>query len=87
MYFKYTSIKVYLMFFEEFLEVVGAGSEDAAVSAELDVFDHHSDVAVFAFQPLLIQQLQEDALMLVVDVLHHLRHLHEVRRTMTTYIQ
>lgn len=63
------------MLFEELLEVVGAGSEYAAVSAELDVFHHYGDVAVLTFQPLLIQQLQEDALVLVVHVLHRLGHL------------
>lgn len=69
-------ITEYLMFLKEFLEVVGAGSEDTAVSAELDVFDHHSNVTVFALQPLLVQQLQEDALMFIIHVLHRLRHLH-----------
>lgn len=69
----------YLVFFEEFFEVVGAGGEHTAVSTELDVFDHHSDVTVFALQSLLIQQLQEDALMFVVHVLHCLRHLHKGR--------
>lgn len=63
------------MLFEELLEVVGAGSEHAAVSPELDVLDDHGDVAVLPFQPLLVQQLQEDALVLVVHVLHRLRHL------------
>lgn len=65
----------YLVLLEELLEVVGAGGQDAAVSAELDIFDHHGDVAVLALQPLLVQQLQEDALVFIVHVLHRLRHL------------
>lgn len=78
----YVYNKEYLVFFEEFFEVVGASGEHAAVSTELDVFDHHSNVAVFAFQSLLIQQLQEDALMFVVHVLHRLRHLNTVGSNM-----
>lgn len=65
----------HLVLLEELLEVVGAGGKHAAVSAELDVLHHHGDVAVLAFQPLLVQQLQEDALVLVVHVLHRLGHL------------
>lgn len=73
---KYTDVFLrYLVFFEELFKVVGAGGEDAAVSTELDVFDDHGNVAVLALQPLLVQQLQEDALMFVVHVLHHFRHL------------
>lgn len=45
----------YLVFFEELFEVVGAGGEHTAVSAELDVFDHYGDVAVFTLETLLIQ--------------------------------
>lgn len=63
------------MFLEEFFKVDGAGSEHTAVGAELDVFHHHSDVTVFTFQPLFIQQLQEEALMFIVNVLHGLCHL------------
>lgn len=63
------------MLFEELLEVVGAGGKHTAVSAELDIFDHHGDVAVLAFKALLVQQLQEDTLVFVVHVLHRLRHL------------
>lgn len=63
------------MLFEELFEVVGAGGEDAAVSAELDVLNDHSDVAVFPLQTLLVQQLQEDALVFVVNVFYRLRHL------------
>lgn len=66
----------HLMFFEELLEVVGAGSKHTAVSTELDIFHHHSDVAVLSFQTLLVQQLQEDALVFIVNVLHCLSHLH-----------
>lgn len=63
------------MFFEEFLEVVGAGRQDAAVSAEFDVFDHHGDVAVLPLQTLLVEQLEEDVLVLLVHILHRLGHL------------
>ena len=65
------------MFFKEFLEVVGAGSQDTAVSPELDVLHNDSDVAVFSLQTLFVQQLQEDALMLIVHVLRCLRHLEQ----------
>lgn len=65
------------MLLEELLEVVGAGGQDAAVGPELDVLHHHGDVAVFALQPLFVQQLQEDALVLVVHVLDRLRHLQD----------
>ena len=64
----------YLVFLEEFLEVVGAGGEDAAMRAELDVLHHHGDVAVLALQPLLVEQLQEHTLMVLVHVLYRLRH-------------
>lgn len=66
------------MLLEKLLEVVGAGGKHAAVGAELDVLHHHGDVAVLALQALLVQQLQEDALVLVVHVLHRLGHLQSV---------
>lgn len=69
--------RAHLVLLEELLEVVGAGSQDAAMGPELDVLHHHSDVAVLALQPLLVKQLQEDALVLVVHVLDRLRHLQE----------
>lgn len=63
------------MFLEKLLEVVGARSEDTAVSTKLDIFHHDSDVAVFALQTLLVQKFQEDALMFIVNVLDCLCHL------------
>lgn len=65
------------MFLEEFLEVVGAGGQDTAVGSELDVLHHNGNVTVLSFQTLLVQQLQEDALVLVVHVFHCLTHLSE----------
>lgn len=67
----------HLVLLKELLEVVGARSQDAAVGSELDVLHHHGDVAVLALEPLLVQQLQEDALVLVVHVLDRLRHLRD----------
>lgn len=73
---KHTEVLVqYLVLLEEFFEVVGAGGENTAVSPELDVFDHHGDVTVLALEPLLIQKLQEDALVFVIHVLDCLCHL------------